>query len=177
MIKLKILFLFFFVSVFQLVKAQLSPKEIAVLKTDLIKAVENSKLTDSLSDRLNNLPNKTGLITAYAGTLEALKAKHSWNPYNKIKYVKLSLNTMQKAINMDKENMEIRFMRFSIEHFTPSFLSFSKDLAVDRKEIVKHYQNNNFGVTDKELIKNVAKFMIDSKRCTAEEIKILKKFT
>lgn len=177
MLKLKLLFLFLFVLIFQLVRAQLSPKEIAILKIDLIKAVENSKLTDSLSDKLNKLPNKTALITAYAGTLEALKAKHSWNPYNKIKYVKLSLKTMQKAISMDKENMEIRFMRFSIEHFTPSFLGFSKDLAVDRREIIKHYQNNNFGVADQELIKNVAKFMIESKRCTTDEIKILKKFT
>ena len=83
---------------------------------------------------------------------------------------------MQKAINMDKENMEIRFMRFSIEHFTPSFLGFSKDLTADRKEIVKHYQNNNFGVADAGLIKNVANFMIQSKRCTPEEIKIFKKY-
>ncbi|TCD10724.1 hypothetical protein EZ449_07490 [Pedobacter frigidisoli] len=176
MIKLRFLFLLLFATV-QICSAQLSPKEISVLKTDLIKAVENSKLTDSIYDKLNKLPNKNALVTAYCGTLEALKAKHSWNPYNKIKYVKVSLKTMQKAINMDKENMEIRFMRFSIEHFTPGFLGFSKDLTVDRKEIVKHYQNNNFVVADKELIKNVAKFMIESKRCTAEEIKILKKFS
>lgn len=176
MIKLRLLFLLLLGSI-QICKAQLSPKEISVLKTDLIRAVESSKLTDSLYNNLTRLSNKNALITAYLGTLEALKAKHSWNPYNKIKYVKVSLKTMQKAINMDKENMEIRFMRFSIEHFTPGFLGFSKDLAVDRKEIIKHYQNRNFGVADEELIKNVAKFMIESKRCTAGEIKILKKFS
>ena len=175
MIRLRFLFILLFVSA-QFCKAQLSTKEIAVLKHELVKAVENSKLTDSLSKKLNALPHKTALITGYSGTLEALKAKHSWNPYNKIKYLKRSLKTMQTAINMDKENMEIRFMRFSIEHFTPSFLGFSKDLDVDRKEIVKHYQNNNFGLADDALIKNVAKFMIDSKRCTAAEIKILKKY-
>ncbi|RNL50158.1 hypothetical protein [Pedobacter jejuensis] len=175
MIKLRFVILLLFASI-TICKAQLSPKEITELKADLIKAVDDSKLTNNLWDKLNKYPNKTGLITAYAGTLEALKAKHSWNPYNKIKYIKESLQTMQKAINLDKENMEIRFMRFSIEHFTPSFLGFSKDLAVDKKEIVKHYQNNNFGVADKDLIKNVAKFMIDSKRCTADEVKVLKKF-
>ncbi|RZL32399.1 MAG: hypothetical protein EOO96_14165 [Pedobacter sp.] len=157
--------------------AQLSPKEIARLKTDLVKAVDNAKLTDSLASKLEKLQNKTALVTAYTGTLEALRAKHTWNPYNKIKYVKVSMRTMQKAIDLDKENMEIRFMRFSIQHFTPSFLGFSKDLVVDRKEIVKHYQNNNFGIADKELIKNVAKFMIESKRCTDQELKILKKFS
>lgn len=173
--KFKILTLFLLIITVGVAKAQLSTKEIATLKTNLVKAVESSKLTDSIYKKLIKLPNKTALITAYSGTLEALKAKHSWNPYNKIKYVKVSLKTMQKAINMDKENMEIRFMRFSIEHYTPSFLGFSKDLTVDRKEIVKHYQNNNFGLADETLIKNVAKFMIDSERCTDEEIKIFKK--
>jgi len=157
-------------------KAQLSLKEIVVLKQEMVKAVENSKLTDSLFSRLDKFQDKTALITAYTGTLEALKAKHAWNPYNKIKYVSRSLKTMKKAIEMDSENMEIRFMRFSIEHFTPSFLGFSQELTEDREEIVKHYQQQNFGLADKTLIKNVAKFMIDSKRCTSAEIKIFQKY-
>lgn len=156
--------------------AQLTLKEITTLKSDMVKAVDNPKLTDSLYIKLSKLSNKTALTTAYIGTIEALKAKHSWNPYNKIKYVKVSLKTMQKAIDLDKENLEIRFMRFSIEHFTPGFLGFSTDLTTDKKEIIKHYRNRNFGIADDELIKNIAKFMIDSKRCTDEEVRILKKY-
>jgi len=175
MIKLRIIF-FLLLAVVNIAHAQLSNQEIAVLKTNMVKAVENAKLTDSLFTSLSKLPNKTALVTGYIGTLEALKAKHSWNPYNKIKYLGRSLKTMQKAIDMDKENMEIRFMRFSIEFFTPSFLGFSKDLAQDKKEIIKHYQNGNFGLADAELVKNVAKFMIDSKKCNAAEVKILKKY-
>lgn len=174
MIKIRIIFLLLF-AVSQVTYAQLSTKEIAILKINMVKAVENSKLTDSLFANLNKLPNKTALITGYTGTLEALKAKHSWNPYNKIKYVSQSLKTIQKAIDMDKENLEIRFMRFSIEFYTPSFLGFSKDLVQDKKEIVKHYQNENFGLADRELVKNVAKFMIDSKKCSSAEVKILTK--
>ncbi|WP_052266483.1 hypothetical protein [Pedobacter kyungheensis] len=174
MVKLRIL-LFILFSGIGLAQAQLSPKEITLLKANMVKAIESSKLTDSLFKSLDKLPNKTALITGYTGTLQALKAKHSWNPYNKIKFVSRSLKTMQKAIDMDKENMEIRFMRFSIEFYTPSFLGFSKDLATDKKEIVKHYQNENFGMADRELVRNVAKFMIDSKRCTAAEINVFKK--
>lgn len=176
MIKLKHLFFFVFLLSFQSVSAQLTQKEIEVLKTDMVKAVDDSKLTNSLFTKLNKLPNKTPLVIGYTGTLEALKAKHSWNPYNKIKYVSRSLKTLQNAINLDGENMEIRFMRFSIEHFTPSFLGFSKDLDIDRKEIIKHYQNKNFASASEEFIKNVAKFMIETKRCTASEIAILKKY-
>jgi len=158
-------------------KAQLSEREISILKADLVKAVENAKLTDSLYNRLAKLKDKSALITAYSGTLEALKAKHSWSPYNKIRYVKASLKTLKKAIDMDRENMEIRFIRFSIEHYTPGFLGFSKDLDTDRKELIKHYKNRNFGIADAEMVKNIAVFLINSKRCTAEEVKVLKKFS
>lgn len=158
-------------------RAQLSGKEISILKADLVKAVENAKLTDSLYNKLAKLKDKSALIIAYSGTLEALKAKHSWSPYNKIKYVKASLKTLEKAIDMDRENMEIRFMRFSIEHYTPRFLGFSKDLDTDRKELIKHYKNRNFGIADAEMVKNIAVFLINSKRCTAEEVKVLKKFS
>lgn len=175
MSKIRFLILLFTISV-NLCYAQLSPKELSALKNDLVKAVDDSKLTDSLFAKLNKLSGKTALTTAYLGTLEALKAKHAWSPYNKIKYVKASQKAMQQAVNMDKENLEIRFMRFSIEHFTPSFLGFSKNLSIDRKQIVKHYQHGNFGSADQALIKNVAKFMVESKRCTPEEVKVLKKY-
>ena len=175
MYKLKLLSILLILSV-NFCYAQLSTKEITALKGDMVKAVDDVKLTESLLFKLNKLSDKTALVTAYIGTLEALKAKHAWNPYNKIKYVKVSMQTMQKAINMDKENMEIRFMRYSIQHYTPSFLGFSKELILDRKEIVKHYQNGSFGVADQALVKNVAKFMVESNRCTPEEVKILKKY-
>lgn len=155
--------------------AQLSKSELIQFKQQMIKAIESDKLTDSLSDVVKKLPNKNALMIGYEGTLEALKAKHAWNPYHKIKYVSRSIKTMQLAINKDPENLEIRFMRFSIQHFTPGFLGFSKNLNEDRREIVKHYQNHTFADADEALVKNIAKFMIESKRCSASEIEILKK--
>ncbi len=173
---LKILLLLLLTAFSNMVSAQLSPKEIVTLKTDMVKAVENARLTDSIYAKLDKLPNKSALITAYLGVLEALKAKHSWNPYNKVKFVKDAQATFQKAVAMDKDNLEIRFMRYSTEHYTPSFLGLSKNLDKDRKEIVKQYKNHNFGVADVSMVKSIAKFMIESKRCTLEEVKVLQKY-
>lgn len=173
MIKFKITVLLIFA--FTFTQAQFTAKEFTDFKKSMLLAIEDDKITDSLLLRVDKISNKSAIMIGYKGTLEALKAKHAWNPYNKIKYVSKSLKTMQQAINADSQNMEIRFMRFSIEHYTPSFLGFSKNLEEDRKEIAKHYQNNNFGKTDDSLVKNIAKFMIETKRCTAEEIKFFQK--
>lgn len=157
-------------------KAEINPaNEIAEIKKALIKAVESSKVTDSLYSKLQFKRGDNALMTACLGTVEALKAKHAWNPYHKMKYVAMANNTMQEAVEASSQNMEIRFMRFSIQHYTPAFLGYSKNLDEDRKAIVNHYRNKNVG-NDKILIKNIAKFIIDSNRCTPSEIAILKKF-
>ena len=151
--------------------------DILAIKQAMILAVENAKITDSLYSELSNREAPSPLIIAYTGTLEALKAKHSWNPYQKVSYVARSQKTLQKAVNADPANLEIRFMRFSIQHYTPAFLGYSKELNEDRRMIVKQYSQKKFANADQELIKNIATFMISSNRCTSKEIEILRKYS
>src|SRR6476661_2662441 len=114
-----------------------SPEELKSLKANLVRALDDSKLTDQLYSSLQNRKSDNPLLLACIGTLEALKAKHAWNPYNKFKFAGLSQQTLTKAVLKAPDNLEIRFMRFSIQHFLPSFLGFSKNLDEDKKMILK----------------------------------------
>jgi hypothetical protein len=152
------------------------PDDIPRIKQAMVLAVENSRITDSLYADLIKRKAPSALILAYTGTLEALKAKHSWNPYQKISYVARSQKTLQKAVIADPENLEIRFMRFSTQHYTPAFLGYSKEIELDRKMIIHQYSQKAFGKTNPELIKSIAGFLISSNRCTSQEVTILKKF-
>ncbi|MDB5012400.1 MAG: hypothetical protein JWQ25_602 [Daejeonella sp.] len=152
-----------------------SSNEIAEIKKALIKAIGSSRTTDSLYVKLQSRKGDNPMMTACIGIIEALKAKHAWNPYNKMKYVAMANNTMKEAVEASSQNMEIRFMRFSIQHYTPAFLGYSKNLEEDRKALVNHYRNKTLG-NDPLLIKSIAKFIIDSKRCTPAEVSVLKKF-
>jgi hypothetical protein len=146
------------------------------IKVAVHRAIESSHVTDSLYQALRSRSSENPLVVAYIGTLEALKAKHSWNPYNKIKFVSLSQKTMKRAVDQDPNNLEIRFMRFSIQHHTPAFLGFSKDLEEDRKAIYRQFKNRKFGLADTDLIRNMATFMIKSDRCLNEELVVFKKY-
>ena len=139
-------------------------------------AVESLQVTDSLYTQLSSRNSPSPLILAYTGTLEALKAKHSWNPYQKLKYVARSQKTLKKALKFEPNNLEIRFMRFSIQHYTPAFLGYSKELTEDRQAIIKQLGKKNFGYTDAAFRASIAKFMISSNRCTSEEVKLLRKY-
>jgi len=170
-----LLHIFIFLSVHSYAESIISD-EFRNIKVAVHRAIESPAVTDSLYLALKSGNTDNPLIVAYIGTLEALKAKHSWNPYNKIRYVSLSQKTMKMAVERDPNNLEIRFMRFTIQHYTPSFLGFSKDLDEDRKAIVRQFKNRRFGFADAPLIKNIALFMIESDRCLKEELIVFKKY-
>jgi hypothetical protein len=151
------------------------PTDLHQLRQKLILALSSSKTTDSLYTCLDKLSNKPPVITAYLGTLDALKAKHSWNPYSKIRYLNTSQQVLQQAVTADPHNIEIRFMRFSIEHNVPGFLGMNKNLAADRDEMILQLNNKNYGTADKLLTTRIIKFLLDSKRCTSPENETLHK--
>lgn len=154
----------------------LSNSEIDLIKKAMIRSIESPAVTDSLYSELKERNSTDPLIRAYIGTLEALKAKHSWNPYNKVRFVTLSSKTMKEAVSKAPDNMEIRFMRFSIQHYTPAFLGFSKDLDEDRKVIYQQFRAARFGSASKQLIKSIAGFMLETGRCSREEALLFKKY-
>lgn len=140
----------------------------------LITALDSKKTTDSLYNSLGSLKNRNSLLNAYMGVLEACKAKHAWNPYYKVKYLNDSEKTLQAAVQDDPHNIEIRFMRFSIEHNVPKFLGYNKNLVADREEMVKQINNKHYASADKGLVRTIITFLLDSKRCTTAEQASLK---
>ncbi len=173
---MKITFLFFIL----LVSSTSYPLLVSTQKTDIseirkqmLRAINSSKVTDSLYSSLQKINKKPPLVLAYTGALEALKAKESWNPYNKIKFLNLSFKTVQQAVNASPNDMEIRFVRFSIQSNIPKFLGLSKDLMADKGQIIKQLKQKNYGLADKLFVQNIIKFMVDSKQCTPQEVAFL----
>lgn len=143
--------------------------DLKALRKKLIQAIDSQHTTDSLYTMLDRLHQKTPLTTAYLGALGALKAKHTWNPYFKIKYLNLSEKLMQQAVDEEPHNIEILFMRFSIQHNVPGFLGYAKNLVTDREEMITQLSRKNYGTADRELTISIIKFLIDSRRCTPQE--------
>lgn len=146
-----------------------------VVRKQLLLALENHKLTDSLDKVFTASPNKSPLNMCYMGVIQALKAKHAWNPYYKVKYLNDAEKILQLAVNHEPDNMEIRFMRFSIEHNVPGFLGYTKHLTVDREEMIKQLERKYYATADQDVVVTIIKFLLESKRCTPHENDFLHK--
>lgn len=148
--------------------------EISEIRKDLYASVESSLKTETLLNKLQSLQQKDADITGYIGTLQALRAKHAWNPYYKVSYLDQASKTLDKAVKLDPKNIEIRFLRYTVEYFVPPFLGYSKHVAEDRKVLIQEISNRNFKPEDIEVIRNVVNFLIEKAECSEVEITKLK---
>ena len=147
------------------------------VRTQFVQSVEDSDKAKDLYDKLDNeKASSNSLYLGYFGATEALLAKHHWNPYKKLDYLAKSQKTLQRAISKSPNNLELRFLRFSIQHYIPTFLGQSKNLAEDRDVILKELSASNYAESDKPVVKNVVNFLIQSKRCSDEQNAFLKRF-
>jgi hypothetical protein len=130
---------------------------------------ESNLAGDLLADLDEDSPEPE--ILAYRAATQALLAKQTGNPFRKLSYVKQSENTFRRAIISDPENVEIRYLRFSIQHHLPAFLGMSRDLETDQQVIVRNLPGFQ---APEPLKKEIIRFMIESGRCESDELQELK---
>ncbi|MEO5912519.1 MAG: hypothetical protein ABIP95_16660 [Pelobium sp.] len=168
-------FILFFFAGYNVVKAY----DIAKIRKDYVAAVKDSKKSEELYSYLSAIKNPDAIILAYLGSAEAIRAKHSWNPYHKMSFLNEGFKKLDAAVEKDPNQLEVRFLRFTLQHYVPDFLGHSKNIAQDKNKIINLLKNKNTGSlgAEKDLINNMIHFMIESKECNAHEITSLKKLS
>lgn len=164
--KLIILITIFFMNTFATFSSDYSIEDIRK-KYQL--AVYDSKVANVLSDRLGKIEKPDALTLAYKGSTFALKAKHAWNPYTKLEYMNSFDEIINQAVRQNSEDIEIRFLRYSVQLNTPKYLGLSKNLSEDKSKIVNLMLQKKFKDKDKKLISEIYQFMLKSNVLTASE--------
>ena len=114
------------------------------------------------------------LVQAYLAAAKSLMAKHTWNPINKISYLKDGLALLNKAVAADKENPEIRFLRLYIQRSIPSYMGLSGDIEEDKKIIIKHLDRLDVQELGEDLTAYIATYMAAPDLTTDLEASLIK---
>jgi len=130
-----------------------------------------NKLSSTFGDYNAKMNNPLGI--AYWGVYRTLIAKHSINPYTKLKELQKGLEIMEEAVNKDGNNLEIRFLRFSVLHHIPDFLGYKNEKTEDVRKITELLRNKDFNTLDFKFQKGIAEFIINSKRIDKDNIQQL----
>lgn len=144
--------------------------DINYIRKEFNLAIDNQEKANYLYQTLTkSAPAANTLQYAYLGATEALLAKHSYNPLTKLNYVNSALSKLNYAVAQNKNDIEIRFMRFSVESELPRYLGISKHLEEDKNSIINGLIKVKINAEQRSMYKVFANKLYLSKYCNKEE--------
>lgn len=82
-------------------------------------------------------------LKAYKGAVELGMARHHPNPFKKMGFFSDGKDNLDEAVNADYENIELRFLRLTIQTYLPSFLGYSGDIESDKNFVLSNLEKTN----------------------------------
>jgi hypothetical protein len=132
---------------------------------------DNTDKDALLATLAEQLPAETEpLRLAYRAVGEALKARHTWLPWEKLAYYKTAMQMFEQALAYQPAEIEVRFLRYTIQQNTPSLLGLGTDMEDDKRTILYNIVNS---ATDLYMKQSIANHLLKRERLTASEKAIL----
>jgi hypothetical protein len=144
--------------------------DIIFIRNLFYRATKSYLATDSLVNILKqvNLKSKPESI-GYKGMSYLMICFHSYNPYTKFKYFFKGKELLEEAIKKDGTNIELKFLRLTVQLNTPSFLDYKKNINEDKLAIFNGAKN----ITDVDLFNRIYNYTLSAKNLTPDEKKIM----
>ena len=103
-------------------------------------------------------------LQGYKGMSLMLLSKYSYNPYKKLYYFKKGSSILDKAIEEDKENIELRYLRYTVQCEAPMILNYRFALSDDLTFIQAQVNN----IKDFDLKNRINHFLYQQTYVTTE---------
>lgn len=99
---------------------------------------EVQKLTATCQEKANqNGPTSQG----YCIMIHFLEAKHAINPYKKLTEFNKGKTALDSLISKHQTNIELRYLRLSMQDRVPGFLGYSDQIVTDENFITSNIQS------------------------------------
>ena len=120
-------------------------------------------ILDEYNDDINPL------LQGYKGVAFMLMSKHSINPLQKLKLFIKGKDMLENSIIDNKWNVELRFLRHSIQSNVPAFLNYSSSLTEDKSIILSSLHS----IEDLDLKQMIKLYILKSKSFDLQEKQII----
>jgi len=158
---MKALFLFIMLSVAALVAPDISDVRAAYRD-----AAENQEKTEKLYDELKAITETDApVLLGYKGATATLMAKFAKGVKLKTSYFKEGEKLIELAIGANPENIELRYIRLSVQENAPKIVRYKKDISKDKQLILDNYKS----IKNAEIMKYIKGFVSQSVSFTEAE--------
>lgn len=117
-------------------------------------AVKNKQICKQMITYLEK-ENNSSLTLGYLGAYQAVWANHAINPFQKLNTFSKGKKNIEEAIKKDFKNVELRYLRYSIQKNAPGFLNYKNNIEED----LKYLKENLSKIKDSLLILNLSELL------------------
>jgi len=155
--------LIFFISITAL---SLLRPDVSLIRKEYKEAAISKAKTKVLYKKLKGITKKDDkVLVAYKGAVIALIARQQKGAENKKDFFKKGIELLEYALKCQPNNIEIRFVRLTIQQNSPTFLNYNAQKEEDKAFILRHLES----VKSSELKKYIIDYILKSKHFTKEE--------
>jgi hypothetical protein len=124
----------------------------------------------NLFDKLESI-NKSDdkVLVAYKGAATSMTAKYKKGFKLKKEFFKNGVSLLEYAVASEPANIEIRFVRLSVQQNSPRFLNYNKEIEEDKKFIINNYDQIN----SSKLKAYIKDYILHSNNFTEEEKNVI----
>jgi hypothetical protein len=133
------------------------------------RSVDDEKASEKLIAMLAPYNESNNPVYAgYKAGATMIMAKHVFNPFSKFSYFKKGKAMLEKAIAKSNSDVELRFLRFTIQTNLPRFLDYHGHISADKAFIIKAFPK----LTDAGLRQRITDYVKTSGDLTGAEKKL-----
>ena len=119
-------------------------------------SIEDDKVANKFLNYFDTVDVKNNAtLMGYNAVANFVQSKHSWNPYTKLEHFNAGKVQLEYAINQEDANLELRFLRLSIQENLPSFLGYSSQIKADKSFLVHHLDQ----ISDEDLKAKISAYL------------------
>lgn len=118
-----------------------------------------------LLEKVTAQSGKSATLLGYKGALTMMLAKFQFNPLSKLDFFNKGKTILEEAIAKDDDNVELIYIRFSVQNSAPAFLDYNRQLSKDKQFLLVNLAD----VKDKDLKNRITKFLKSSSYLTNAE--------
>lgn len=124
----------------------------------------------NLFDKLESITiSDDKVLLAYKGAVTSMTAKYEKGIKQKKDVFKNGVSLVELAVASEEDNIEIRFVRLSVQQNSPKFLNYNKEIEEDKKFIL-HYFNQ---ISSSKLKAYMKDYILHSNNFTEEEKNVI----
>lgn len=144
--------------------------EVSEVRTWYTKAVQSESEATALYNELQVVDeNDDKVLVGYKGALTAITAKYEKAVKTKKERFKEGVSLIEYAVGQEPENIEIRFIRLSIQQNSPKFLKYKMNITEDKAFIFDNLE----GLSNSKLKAHITDYILYSENFTEQEKNVI----